>query len=219
LWHPFEEDDPLVRKLFGGNRHDQPERYDPWDRFVAQSPASMARARTAIAAAAVVASPGLGDQGHESVTLGAQDAGPVLEVFLAELTRELRELCAPYDYRQLFLFSRLCTNLPIFRSTEGSPQRVWMRIQAADLCAVRFGSRILGDFTRMDPNAGFSLGHPPNSMAGDTVRLHELARQFRLTVLALVRLNYLRVFAGENGREHSPTVVLYSDGSAVSRPR
>jgi len=171
----------------------------------------MAEARTAIATAAVVASPEFGE-GRGSVTLGAQEAGPMLEAYLAELLRELRELCAPYDYRQLFLFSRLCTNLPVFRSAERNLARVWMRIQAADLCAVSFGSRILGDFTRVDPSGGYSLGHPPDPIAKDTVKLHELARRFRLAVVALVRLNYLRVFAGENGREHSPTLVLCSDG-------
>ena len=138
--------------------------------------------------------------------------GPVLEAFLDELTRELRKLCSPYDYRQLFLFSRLCTNLPVFRSSEHTLSRVWIRTQAADISALRFGSRILGDFTRVDPGGGYSLGHPPDPIAADTVRLHELARCFRLAVIALVRLNYLKIFAGENGRKHSPTAILSLGG-------
>lgn len=208
----------LVRRLFGRapspeEARGDSERYDPWDRLVAEAPAGMAAARATVARAAVVAAPGLGDRAGGPVELGAQDAGPVFEAFLDELTAELLKLCAPYDYRQLFLFSRLCINLPTFRSTERNLSRVWMRVQAADLCALGFGSRILGDFTRVDSEAGFSLGHPPDAIAGDTVRLHELARRFRLAVVALTRLNYLRVFAGENGRKHSPTAVLGSDGT------
>lgn len=206
-----------MHRLFGrsGQREEprrEPERYDPWDRLVAEAPAGMDAARAGAAKAAMVAAPGLGGCAGGSVALGARDAGPVVEVFLGELTRALAELCGLYDYRQLFLFSRLCTNLPDFRSAERNQSRVWMRVQAADLCALGFGSRILGDFTRFDAGEGFSLGHPPDPIAGDTVRLHELARRFRLAVVALSRLNYLRVFAGENGKEHSPTVTFGSDG-------
>ena len=136
-----------MRRLFGGNRQSQPERYDPWDRLVAEAPVGVAEARATVARAASVAAPGLGGPEGKSVTLGARDAGPVLETFIGELTQELGELCSFYDYRQLFLFSRLCTNLPVFRSAERKLSRVWMRIQAADLCAVRFGSRILDNFT------------------------------------------------------------------------
>lgn len=180
--------------------------------MVAEAPAGIKAARATVARAAEVAAPGLDGRASGSVELGARDAGPVLEAFLDELTRELMELCAPYDYRQLFLFSRLCANLPVFRSAERNLSRVWMRVQAADLCALGFGSRTLGDFTRVDPGGGYSLGHPPEPIAADTVRLHELARRFRLAVVALVKLNYLRVFAGENGREHSPTAILDSGG-------
>lgn len=174
----------MLRRLFGGNPQRQPERYDPWERLVAEIPAGVGEARAVVARAAAVAAPELGDPGCDSVKLRARDAAPVIESFLAELTVELRRLCAPYDYRQLFLFSRLCTNLPVFRSAELNLHRVRMRVQAADLCAIGFGSRVLGDFTRVDAGEGYSLGHPPDTIARDTVMLHELARRYRLAVVS-----------------------------------
>ena len=189
------------------------ERYDPWARLVTEAPAGIAEAQATTARVAAAVTPDLGGQAGASTVLGAREAERVLEAFVSELVQELWAVCVPYDYRQLFLVSRLCTNLPAFRSSERNLSRVWMRVQAADLCALGFGSRVLGDFTRVDPDGGYSLGFPPDAMAADAARLHELARRFRLAVVALGKLNYLRVFAAENGREHSPTVVLESDGS------
>ena len=205
-----------MRRLLGwARRRDKApaehERYDPWDRLVAEAPAGIAGARSTLRGVAAAIVPELGDRTGASVVLGAREAERVLEAFVSELVRELRGLCVPYDYRQLFLVSRLCTNVPDFRSSERNLSRVWMRVQAADLCALGFGSRVLGDFTRVDPNGGYSLGFPPDAMAADVARLHELAKSFRLAVVALGRLNYLRVFAAENGREHSPSLVLDSD--------
>jgi hypothetical protein len=161
--------------------------------LVTEAPAGISAAQEIVAKAAIAATTALGlnIERSDSVALGARDAGPVIETFIGELTQELAELCSPYDYRQLFLFSGLCTNLPAFRSSEHNLSRVWMRIRAADLCALGFGSRTLGDFTRLDHDAGFSLGRPPNRIALVTVRLHELAKRFRLAVVVLTKLNYL----------------------------
>ena len=178
---------------------------------MAEAPAGISEARATLREAAAAIVPELGSQTSVSVILGAREAERVLGAFVSELVQQLWGLCVPYDYRQLFLVSRLCTNVPNFRSSERNLSRVWMRIQAADLCALGFGSRVLGDFTRVDPDGGYSLGFPPDSMAADVARLHELAKSFRLAVVALGRLNYLRVFAAENGREHSPRLVLNSD--------
>jgi hypothetical protein len=84
----------LMRRLFGrGNTPQPPERYDPWDRLVAE-------ARTTVSRAAALAAPDLADPGCNSVSLRGKDASSMVESFLSELTRQLRELCAPYDYRQ-----------------------------------------------------------------------------------------------------------------------
>ncbi len=147
--------------------------------MVSEAPAAIGDASEVVARAVATAAPELSRSGHDSVTLRARDTADVIESFLTELTRELRRLCAPYDYRQLFLFSRLCINLPVFRSAEHNLHRVGMRVQTADLCAVGFGSRLLSDFVRID-DGGYSLGRPPDTMARDVVKLHELARRYRL---------------------------------------
>jgi hypothetical protein len=127
------------------------ERYDPWERLVEQSDAGVAEGR---ASAARVARSVLDEpSGNNPVVLGAKEAGPVLERFLTGLEERLAELCARYDYRQLFLFSRLCLNLPVFRSKERTTDRTQARGMAADLCALRLGNRSLGDFTRVEEGA------------------------------------------------------------------
>lgn len=188
------------------------ERYDPWERLVEQSEAGVAQGRAAVTrvARSVLDEPGEGSQ----VALGAREAGPALEQVLAGLEERLAELCSRYDYRQFFLFSRLCLNLPVFRFKERTTHRTQARGMAADLCALRLGNRSLGDFTRVE-EGGYSLGHPPDAIARDAVELHELAASHRTTVVELIRLNFLRLFAGENGKRHSPRLVLSADGGMV----
>ena len=188
------------------------ERYDPWERLVEQSDAGVAQGRATVArvARSVLDEPGESSQ----VVLGAREAGPALERFLAGLEERLAELCSRYDYRQFFLFSRLCLNLPVFRSKERTTHRTQARGMAADLCALRLGNRSLGDFTRVE-EGGYSLGHPPDAIARDAVELHELAASHRTTVVELIRLNFLRLFAGENGKRHSPRLELSADGGMV----
>ena len=148
--------------------------------------------------------------GRPSV-FGAREGGPFLDRFLAAMEVQLQDLCARYDYRQLFLFSRLCMNLPAFKSRERTSARTEARGLSADLCALRLGNRSLGDFTRVD-EGGYSLGYPPEAVAHDAVKLHGLAASYRTAVVELIGLNFLRLFAGENGARHSPSVRVSAEG-------
>lgn len=184
------------------------ERYDPWAQLVEHSDAAAAEGWEAIVRAMQSALDG--PDGRRPAVLGAREGGPILDRFLAALEAQLRDLCARYDYRQLFLFSRLCMNLPVFKSRERTSARTEARGLSADLCALRLGNRSLGDFTRMD-EGWYSLGYPPDAIAHDAVKLHELAASYRTTVVELVEFNFLRLFAGENSPRHSPSVRVSAD--------
>lgn len=101
------------------------EKYDPWAQLVEHSEAAAAEGREAIARAMQSALDG--PDWRRPAVLGAREGGPILDRFLAALEAQLRDLCACYDYRQLFLFSRLCMNLPVFKSREYTSARTEAR--------------------------------------------------------------------------------------------
>ncbi len=110
-----------MRRLFGGNRQSQPERYDPWDRLVAEAPVGVAEARATVARAASVAAPGLGGPEGKSVTLGARDAGPVLETFIGELSLRSWGSYAPSTITDNSSCSRGCApTCPSFAPPSGT---------------------------------------------------------------------------------------------------
>ena len=186
----------MIGRLLGLGRRG-PERYDPWEKLVADSGPGMREADEVIAR--VVEGAGkLSERSTTVARLSPREADPAFEAILSGVERELEVLCERYDYRQLLFLSRLCSGVPLLRSADASMPATRVRVQNADRWVLRCGDRSLGrDYMRVD-EGGYSLGHPPDSIFRDAAKLHRLADFHQRAVVERMMFNIMRLVSSEN---------------------
>lgn len=162
------------------------------DRLIEAADEALSRGNALLCQAKVEAVPELGSS-TGSVLLEGQQATEALNDYLGSLEHILRELCGPYDFRTLLLFSRMCSGLEHFRKTEAHlGQAAMLRCQTADYAALMFGNRDLSDQFVWDEQGNTGFGGFSGSIAEDVVCLHVLATQYRQILTALLMFNFLR---------------------------
>ncbi len=188
----------MLGRLLGFGRGSGPERYEPWERLVADSGPGVREADEVIAGLVG----GAGELSENSTTvalLRPREADPTFEALLSGVERELEDLCGRYDYRQLLFVSRLCSGVPLLRSYDASMPATRVRVQNADRWVLRCANRSLErDYMRVEDD-GYSLGHLPESIFRDVVKLHRLADFHQRMVVERMMFNLMRLVSSENG--------------------
>jgi len=156
--------------------------------------------------------PGSTVPGAGEVTLDARDAAPALDRVVDGLEDELRGLCAPLDYRRLFVFSRLGAALPRLRRDERVREELLVRLAAGDFLALNFGGDGPDDFPGLRRFEGW-ISASAEDLAAATVMLHRLGSTYRNLSEATKIFNFLRRVAAENAGEAGPKAAF--SGNAV----
>lgn len=199
----------MLGRLFGRNRARGPGGHDPWEALVGVSVPAEDEAQRVIRRAVVKAAPELSGP-DELVVLDVPRSASALESVLSDAEEALAALCDRYDYRQLLCVSRLCTGLPLFRSSEDAAY-ARVRTRSADRWILRRANRSLGqDFLRVD-RRGFSIGRAPASLMLDAIIVNVLAKFHARMVKELMVFNFMRVASSKN-RLPGPRLRLGAEG-------
>jgi hypothetical protein len=185
----------VLSRILGRGR--EPERNDPWQMLVAVSESAAQDADAFIAHVVGRAVPELSPS-SPVVRLDYRKAPEAFESMLRAIEAKLETLCGRYDYRQLLFISRLCVGLPILRSRDPNTHFTRMRSQNADRWVLRCGDRALErDYMRIE-EGGYSLGHAPDTIFRDAVKVHQLANLHQRLCVERMMFNLMRLVSSEN---------------------
>lgn len=204
-----EEDRRMMAELFGVGRPPGSQGHDPWSALVLASGSAADAAQDIIRQAVCEAEPGLSGS-DPLVVLDVPRSETALESVLSHVEAALGDLCAKHDYRQLLCVSRLCSGLPVFRSSEDIGYSR-LRTASADRWVLRRANRNLeDDFLRIGGDH-YSLGMAPITLMRDAVVINVLAKFHARIVKEKMVFNFMRSVSSKN-RLPGPKLRLGAEG-------